>query len=474
MSILQVIGASLNFLTLIALARLLTPEDFGVAAVASLATGLIGTFGDFGLGAAVIQRTTEVEEALYTANTLRVVISTTMFMISISIAGFAASLLTTPAATGPIQVASILFVLNGAMFIPQTRLSKEMKFGIILKAALIASLVSAIISVVLAYFGFGYWTIIIASLVAAGVNLGAFWVLSPWRITIRFNRRIARELIAYGKHLFLTTIFTFFVLNIDDAGVVVLFGGAALGLYAFAYKWANVPVNFLSRVVSQVMTPAYVLLRDAPERLRRGYLETVQLLMVVSLPIYLGLIVLAEGFVDFILGTTWAPIVTPLRVLCLMGILRGLSEPGAYLFMATGDSKLVSLSTGLHLLFLAALLVPGLLVGAMYGVVGALSGAAWAVAIAYMGNLVVVSHFVNRILHVSWRDLALLLRSLLPAGLAMIGTLVAIEVSFTPSLLLFLIEIGVGLVAYLVVLMAMEGNIISRYLSQILDARQGG
>ena len=466
MSILQVVGAAANFVTLIALARLLSPRDFGVAAVASLVTGFIGTFGDFGLGPAVIQRTTEVEKALYTANTLRAVITTSMFAITIVIAAVAAGAFSAPEATDPIRVVSILFLLNGALFIPQTRLTKEMKFGIILKAALASSLVSAAVSIGMAFLGFGYWTIIIASLIAAAVNLGALWFLARWRIAIVYDARIARELLGYGKHLFVATIFTFFVLNIDNTGVAILLGPVFLGYYALAFKWANVPVNFLSKVAAQVMTPAYVLLRDAPDRLRKAYLETVQLITVVSLPVYLGLFVLADEFVTFALGPDWLPIVAPLRILCLMGVFRGIAEPGAYLFMATGDSRLVSLSTGLHLLFLGALLLPGL-------VLAGISGAAWAVAIAYALNLAVVQHFVRRVLCVGWRDIGRLLRSLLPAGVAMVLIMLALKVAFTPSVVLFLAAVGIGLAAYLVVIRFLEGDLMARYVSQVLQARRG-
>ncbi len=466
MTILQVVGAAANFVTLVMLARLLTPRDFGVAAIAALVAAFVATFGDFGLGPAVIQRTTEVEKALYTANTLRAAVTTSMFGITIVIAAVAAGVFSAPEATDPIRVVSILFLLNGALFIPQTRLTKEMKFGIILKAALVSSLVSAAVSIGMAALGFGYWTIIIASLIAATVNLGVLWFLAPWRIALVYDARIARELLAYGKHLFLTTIFTFFVLNIDNAGVAILLGPVFLGYYALAFKWANVPVNFLSKVAAQVMTPAYVMLRDAPDRLRKAYLETVQLITVVSLPVYLGLFVLADEFVTFALGSDWLPIVAPMRILCLMGIFRGIAEPGGYLFMATGDSRLVSISTGLHLLFLGVLILPGL-------VLAGISGAAWAVAIAYAANLAIVQHFVRVLLGVSWKTMGRLLRNLLPAGVSMVLIMLALKVTFAPSVVLFLVAVGVGLAAYLVVIRVLEGDLMARYIRQILQARRG-
>ncbi len=351
------------------------------------------------------------------------------------------------------------------MFIPQTRLSKELKFGVIFKAALLSSFVSAAVSVGLALSGFGYWTIILASLVAAAVNLGALWILAPWRITIQYDRRIARELVSYGKHLFLTTIFTFFVLNIDNAGVAYLLGTAALGYYALAFKWANVPVNFLSRVAAQVMTPTYVLLRESLDRLRKGYLETVKMITIVSLPVYVGLLVMADEFVSLALGPTWLPIVLALRILCVMGILRGLTEPGAYLFMAIGKSRLVAVSTGVHLAILAILLAPGLYYGGI-------AGAAAAVAVAYGLNAIIVQRFVNREIGTRWSDLWHLVRNLVLGGLAMAASLFTLRILFPASAVLFLASISASLGVYLLLLRTLEGNLFADYLRQILGARR--
>ena len=466
MALLHMLGAAVTFLTLLALARLLTPKDFGLAAVAALVTGIVGTFGDFGLGPAVIQRTDRVEEALYTAGTLRLLVAIVLMVITMAVAPFAAVLFSAAEATNAIRVAALLFVLNGAAFIPLTRLSKQLRFGIILRAAATSAVVSGAISVSLAFLGFGYWSIIIASVAAALVNLAAFWILSPWRLRLVLDRNLARDLFRYGKHLFLMNIFVFFIFNVDNAAIAYSLGPAVLGFYTLSFKWANVPVNFLSKVAAQVMMPTYVLLKDSQDRLTKGYFETILMVNAVSWPVYIGLFFLAEEFVEIALGSVWLPIEPPLRILCGLGILRGITEPGSYLFLATGRSDFVSFTTGLHALSLAVLLFPGLYYGGIVGV-------AASVVVSYVVNAILVQRLLKRTIGVGWIRVGIMLRGLLGAGLGMASLLVALRLVLPSSLITFFVAGTGGLTVYLGLLHVLEPGMFSRYLRQVLDARRG-
>ena len=462
MAVLQMLGAAATFLTLLALARLLTPRDFGLAALAALVTGIVGTFGDFGLGPAVIQRTDRVDEALYTAGTLRLMIAIALLAITVSVAPLAAVFFSAREATDAIRVAAVLFVLNGAAFIPLTRLTKELRFGVVLRAAATSAVVSAVVSVSLAWLGFGYWSIIIASVVAALVNLGAFWIQSPWELRFALDRRLARDLIRYGKHLFLMNVFVFFIFNVDNAAIAYSLGPTMLGFYALAFKWANVPVNFLSKVAAQVMMPTYVLLKDSPDRLKKGYFETILMVNAVSWPVYIGLFILAGDFVEIVLGPVWLPIVTPLRILCGLGILRGLTEPGGYLFLATGRSDFVSLTAGLHAASLIAFLIPGIVYGGIVGVAASVVG-------AYVINAILVQHLVRRSLGVGWIDVGRKVRGLLGAGSGMAILLLVLSVMLPSSLIAFLLAAAAGLILYLGLWHLLERGMLSRYVREILE-----
>lgn len=463
MATLQVLGAILNFVTLVVLARLLSPQDFGIVAIASLVTGLVGTFGDFGLGPAVIQRQDRVTEALYTANTMFLGISIGLFATAVLIAPAAAGFFSAPDSVDAIRLAAVLFILNSVAFMPTTRLRKELKFGVLLQAYAISSAVSAAVSISLAYLHFSFWSIIVASLVAGGVNIVVFVIRTPWKFSLSFDRKIARDILDYGKHMFLMNVFVFFILNADSAFVAYSLGTVAVGFYALAYKWANVPVNFLSKVTAQVMTPAYVLLRDSQDRLRKGYLETVLMVASVSIPVYVALLLVADDFVAIALGSQWLPIVWPLRILCVLGLVRGVAEPGGYLFLSTGRSRLMSWTTGIHLIAVVVFLVPG-------AIVGSLSGIAAAVALAYIVNAVVIQRYVRRLVGVSWADIVLILRGPFVAAAGMVLVMLAIVSVPLPPELHFFVAVGVGGISYLVLLRMFGGGILTRYLREVIAA----
>ncbi|MFQ6060653.1 MAG: oligosaccharide flippase family protein, partial [Thermoplasmata archaeon] len=174
---LQVFATAVNTVTLIILARLLTPFDFGIVGIVSFVLGIIGQFSDFGLGPAVIQRRKEVEEALYTGGAMRIMIALVLFIVTFFLAPYAAMLFRTAEVTWVIRIAAVMFFLNSAGFVSTNRLTKELEFGRLAYVTVVLSVVSASTSITLAWLGFSYWSMIFGPMVGTVASLVALYIV---------------------------------------------------------------------------------------------------------------------------------------------------------------------------------------------------------------------------------------------------------------------------------------------------------
>ena len=351
---LQLSAAVISTLTLVVLARLLTPYDFGVVAVAGIALSFIGQLSDFGLSSAVVQRPDPSGRAVDVAATIRLLLSVVLILSTFVIAAPVADLIAVPAAANVIRVSSLLWLLAGAGFASNALLWKELRFRALAVIGVVTSVAGAFISIVLALGGFSYWSIVLGNIGSAAVTLCALWAVRPWRLRFAFDRTLARQFLSFGKHVFVLGILVFAFQNVDNIAVAKMLGVSALGFYYLAYKWATVVSGFVTRTVGRVLFPTYSSIQDQPARLRRGFQSSFRAISLASFPAQIGILLVAPEFVTLVLGANWVPAIRPLQILTFLGLMTVLLQPFGDLFLATGRAAYLSRTNILNV----ALIVP--------------------------------------------------------------------------------------------------------------------
>ena len=336
---LQVFSKVLGTVTSIFLARLLMPSDFGIVAIVYLFLATINIFGDIGFGEAIIHRKESIDKAFNTGFTLNFISSGFLFVIAFVLAPLLAQFYDNSDLTLVTRVVAISILFNSFGFVPTTRLRKELKFGKMAIPDVVTNLSNSIIAIILAFFGFGYWSLIYGGLVSSVVKLLFLFKICPWKPKVVFDKQIAKELFVYGKYLFMANILVFIGMNIDDAVGGKMLGLTALGYYYFAYKWGNFSVR-ISGMSERVMFPTYSKMQGDILKIKRWYLKILKYVSIVAFPLSLGLFIVAMEFVVVILGEKWEPSVLPMRILCICGLFTSLCGTTGSVFTAIGKPKI--------------------------------------------------------------------------------------------------------------------------------------
>jgi PST family polysaccharide transporter len=351
---------------------------------------------------------------------LKIVLSVGAFLAALFIAPFARHLFNHPATGNVIRVLALNFLVSTLGFMPQVVLTREMNYRALVVPGVVSAAVQCILAVTLVFHGWSYWAVIIANV---GATLASGIVLQltkrlPFRLC--FDWPDAREFLRFGIPLFGTGVLVFVIFNLDNFLVGASMGSTQLGYYALAFTWGSFICGLLSDTVNNVLFPAFSAIQHDPAAVRRWYLKTVDLVAFIAVVANATLLANAHPFLVTFLGKgsgKWLPATMALRILCVYGIVRAVTEPVGPCLMARGRTK-----TMLHANMLAGALELVLLVLALRS--GRIEMVAAAVLIAYASQAMVYLPSLRREFSVGFQDVIAKIWPVLPAlGAAWMTTL---------------------------------------------------
>lgn len=360
--------AVLSFARSIILARLLTPEIFGLMAVCSMAVRMIEIFTETGFGAALIHRQQRFEDARDTAFTLMVLRGVGLSLLAFFIAPWASAFYEQPILDSLVAVVGISFIFTGCQNVNLIALQKELDFKRLTYLEQAANALNFLVSVGLAYTLRNVWALVYGQIAAAAIHSVLSFVIVPGRVRFRLDFAIAKELFQYGKFITGLVIVVFLTRELDNAVIGKLLGMEALGYYVIAYTLANIPSTYISKLLAKVLFPMFSKLQADRIGLGFEYGRGVRLVIGVAVPVSVGIAVLAPEIVAALYGPQWTPAVTPLQVLAAFGCFRALWMLNGYLYNAIGQPQIDFYVSAARLVVMGVLLYP---LATTYGIVGA-------------------------------------------------------------------------------------------------------
>ncbi|MGA6826483.1 lipopolysaccharide biosynthesis protein [Nitrospira sp. NS4] len=360
--------AVLSFARSIILARLLTPEIFGLMAVCSMAVRMIEIFTETGFGAALIHRQQRFEDARDTAFTLMVLRGAGLSVLAFFIAPWAAAFYEQPILDSLVAIVGISFVFTGCQNVNAIALQKELDFKRLTYLEQAGTALNFLVSVGLAYTLRSVWALVYAQIASAAINSILSFVIVPGRVRFRFDFAIAKELFQYGRFITGLVIVVFLTRELDNAVIGKLLGMEALGYYVIAYTLANIPSTYISKLLAKVLFPMFSKLQSDKIGLAVEYGRGIRLVIGVVVPVSVGIAVLAPEIVAALYGPQWAPAVAPLQILAVFGCFRALWMLNGYLYNAIGQPQIDFYVSLARLIVMGALIYP---LAVSYGIVGA-------------------------------------------------------------------------------------------------------
>jgi PST family polysaccharide transporter len=390
------VSAVLSFGIHVWLARLLPPSDFGLIAMAFVFTGLARILSNFGLPAAVVQRSDLTPEHIRTAFTISGLLGLAMTLLLIALAPLATLVFPEPRLPSVIRTLAPLFLFTGLGNTAGAILRRQLDFKRIFWVSILSYVFGfAGVAIPMALMGFGVWSLVAGYLVSPVVETVLLLALVRHPVRPMIGRRQTRELAGYGAGFSLNEILNFGARNGDNLVIGRYLGDGPLGLYTKAYGLMRMPAEYLGEVLNAVLVPAFAELQAEKRRLASAYLRSTELAVLLSAPLMAGMVVAAPHMILGLLGPNWEGSVLPLQILGLVGVLSTGYPLSTNVANAVGRVYAVSIRTGI---FALAIVVLGFL-----ALPWGLPGVAIAVTVAHLVMYVLMSGLALRSLDVSWK-----------------------------------------------------------------------
>lgn len=330
----------LQFSVVIILARLLTPEDFGIVAILGVFVGLAGIFTDGGFSSAIIQKkntSVEDESTVFFFNVaMGLFIAGILLLFANRIAVFFHHSVLEPL----IHVAASTLVVSSVGSIHNTLLTKELNFRLITIVSTLAAFVSSIIAIVLAFYGWGVWAIAIQMFVAALISTICLWILHPWRPVRKFSLQSLQVFFRFGGYMMVVGLFDNLYKNLYSVLLGKFYSAKDVGFYDRAQKTQLIPVNFLMAIVNRVAYPVFSKTSDHADLMRIGFVKAQKMVMFINVPILVGLIVFAKPITYLLFGQQWEDCVPIIQILGVSGIFWPMHTLNLNILQAQGRSDL--------------------------------------------------------------------------------------------------------------------------------------
>ncbi|QTA88364.1 lipopolysaccharide biosynthesis protein [Desulfonema magnum] len=354
----------LIFLTTVILARLLVPKDFGLMALGLLVINYLSNLKDLGIGEAVIYRQKHPERTANVAFCLNVLMGLLLTVIVLLTAPLISVFFQEPRVTPIIRMLSVVFVISALGSIHEVRLRKELDFRRRVIPQITQRFAKGTVSIGLAVTGFGVWSLVCGQMAGTFTATVLYWIVGQWRPRIMFDLNIARSLISYGMHIGVFQILHVIYKNIDYLIIGRRMDAVQLGFYTMAFQLPYLVIYSIQSVVGQAIFPTYTKLQDDQDTLRKAFLTTLQYVSLISVPVGLGMFVVAPEFVEVFYTIRWAPAVPVMQALSLYALINSLSANADQVYKATGRPMIAN-QVGL---VKTLLLIPVLWIAAGYNI----------------------------------------------------------------------------------------------------------
>lgn len=379
-------------------AAMLVPDDFGLFSMATVAAGFFSIFSTFGLNSALIWNRDDSDIAAGTAFWLLIIGALFTSFLIFSFSSALSVFFHEPRLSLFLKVIAFEPIVGMFTSVHFIMLSRELRFKSKYWFGLISSLGGNFVLVIFAYQRMGIWSFIASSYTS--IVLGGIYLLffSKVKFPLCFDKKTAVKLLRFGLVAGLNNYMFFLIYNLDYVIVGKMLDSVQLGYYGFAYRFANIPANYISQAVVGIAFPIFAMVKHDPAKMLRGYVKGTSLLTMVTMPLAIILVLFGPDIMSELYGTKWIPAYKAFRILCLYGLSEAIIAPVGSILYAAGKP---SYQMWVNIFRIITVVPLAILVGSIEGIEG--------VAIVFTGVFLVAGIFsiwlVKIVFDASWTNL---------------------------------------------------------------------
>lgn len=429
-----------QFLIMIIMARLLTPKDYGLIGMLAIFLAVAQSLIDSGFSQALIRKQDRTDVDNSTVFYFNIVVSSALYLILFIAAPFVADFYNQPELTSVMRVVCLGVILNSLAVVQRALLTVRIDFKTQAKASLSAAVISGCIGIVLAYCGFGVWSLVVQQLLNLSVNTLLLWIFSKWRPIAVFSWKSFHELFAFGSKLLASGLLDTLYRNIYPIVIGKLFSASSLGHYTRAHQFSEFPSSNVTGIIQRVTYPILCGIQDETERLEAVYRKFLKLSAFIIFPLMIGLSAVARPFIDIALGAQWGFCGQLLKIICFAMMWYPIHAINLNLLQVKGRSDLF-----LRLEIIKKILgITVLCITAPFGLVVMCYGQIFNSIVA----LVINTYYTGKLINVGFiRQMKDLLPTIL-LSLTMFGAILLVNGFIEANIYRLIIGVLVGVIVY--------------------------
>lgn len=329
-----------QFLVSVVIARLISPSDYGILGIINTFIIISQVFIESGLGSALIYKSDKNPQDLYSAFSFNLIISLTLFGFIFFSAPFIENYFAILNLSDCIRVSSFVLLSNALVVVPTAILRINFAYKSLAISNVISTIVSGFVGIILAYEGYGYWTLIVQMLSRSILQYILITFYCRWIPRLRLYKKSFVELYHYGFGLFGAS----FITKIVDESTVFFVGKLltpySLGLYTRANQFAGLPSTSLVTIVSSVIFPSLSSIKNDEEKFNLLFKKSVSFIAAICIPLFLWIFALSEPIVKIILTDKWIAVVPIMQILCIGRCFYPIANISEQVINAKGRSDL--------------------------------------------------------------------------------------------------------------------------------------
>jgi PST family polysaccharide transporter len=321
------------------MARLLTPQDYGLIGMVAFVTGFVAMYKDLGLSVATIQKSEISSEQISTLFWVNVLLSVAITLFTAAISPLVAWFYKEPRLTWITVLTSLGFLISGLAVQHDALLRRQMRYFALATVGLTSVVVGYVAGIILAWRGFSYWALVGSQLALITTSTILTLIFCRWVPNLPRRRSGAASMIKFGGHLTGFTTINYFSRNLDNLLIGRFAGPQQLGFYSRAYQLMMLPIDQINEPITSVALPSLSRLVESPEGYRRAYLRMLEKIVMVTMPTVVFLIATSDWVIRIVLGSQWTGAVKIFVLLGITGLFQPVANTTGWLLLSQGRAN---------------------------------------------------------------------------------------------------------------------------------------
>ena len=348
---------TIRFILNIILARILFPSDYGLIGMLAVFIAISQSFIEGGFINALIQKQNRTEKDFSTIFFFNIVVALFIYVLLFLAAPYVSVFYDEPTLTKLMRVLTVSIVFSAINVVPISMLHINLDFKKIAKVTVIASSISAIVSIYMAYAGYGVWALVLQSIITVILQSLFLFIITKWKPKFLFDKSSFIDLFSFGSKILIVNLFDRLIRNLYFIIIGKFYSVDQLGFYTRAEQFSQLPSSNIAGVFKNITFPHMCEIKENLEELKLYYTKTIMLSCIITFPILFFVSFFSESIIVFTLTEKWISASPLLKLIAISGLIHPINFLYTNLLLAKKRTDLYLYSETIKKLLIIVILI---------------------------------------------------------------------------------------------------------------------